>query len=128
MCPFSDYVLIYWPYSTTSIDDLLNGDEADIPEDAWKSELNMRIEQISNLKRSSTEGRAESLNAYAHILMARYARDEIEGHVSDLLPSMLKSIRQETTEREAVKALKGTFSLHMRQNYAYATQRSPSRA
>jgi hypothetical protein len=39
--------------------------------------------------------------------MARYARDEIEGHISELLSSMLRSIRQETTEREAVKALKG---------------------
>jgi hypothetical protein len=93
--------------STTSIDDLLKGDDVDIPEDAWKAELNVRIEQISNLKRSSTEGRADSLNAYAHIIMARFARDEIEGHMAELLPSMLKSIRQETTEREAVKALKG---------------------
>jgi hypothetical protein len=86
----------------------------------------MRIEQISNLKRSSTEGRADSLNAYAHILMARYARDEIEGHAAELLPSMLKSIRQETTEREVVKALKGMPTLCVRRNTAYATQLSPS--
>jgi hypothetical protein len=112
--------------STTSIDDVLNGDDADIPEDAWKAELSMRIEQISNLKRSSTEGRADSLNAYAHILMARYARDEIEGHVAELLPSMLKSIRQEATERETVKALKGTLSRCVRRNTAYVTQLSPS--
>lgn len=67
----------------------------------------MRIEQITNLKRSSTEGRTESLNAYAHVLMARYANEEIEPHVRELLQSILRSIRQETTEREAVKALKG---------------------
>lgn len=93
--------------STNSIDDVLNGEDVDIPEDAWKSELNTRIEQIANLKRSSTEGRAESLNAYAHILMARFAKDDVEVHISELLPSMLRSIRQETTERETVKALKG---------------------
>ncbi|KAI8930872.1 hypothetical protein NX059_011889 [Plenodomus lindquistii] len=93
-------------WSTNSIDDLLNGDDVDIPEDAWKTELNTRMEQITNLKRSSTEGRAESLNAYAHILMARYAKDEVELHISGLLPSMLRSIKQETTEREAVTALK----------------------
>lgn len=79
-----------------------------IPEDAWKSELNTRIEQITNLKRSSTEGRTESLKAYAHILKARYARDEVEGHVAELVSSMIKSIRQETTEAEVVEALKGT--------------------
>ncbi|KAH8723377.1 IFRD domain-containing protein [Phaeosphaeriaceae sp. PMI808] len=93
-------------WSTNSIDEILNGEDVDVAEDAWKSELRTRIEQISNLKRSSTEGRAESLHAYAHILMARYARDEIGSHVSDLLPSILRSIRQETTERETVQALK----------------------
>ena len=95
--------------STASIDDVLNGEDVNIPEDAWKSELNTRIEQITNLKRSSTEGRTESLNAYAHVLMARYARDEVEGHVNELVSSMIKSIRQETTEAEVVKALKGVY-------------------
>jgi hypothetical protein len=93
--------------STASIDDVLNGEDVNIPEDAWKSELNTRIEQITNLKRSSTEGRTESLKAYAHILKARYARDEVEGHVAELVSSMIKSIRQETTEAEVVEALKG---------------------
>lgn len=93
--------------STASIDDILNGEDVNIPEDAWKAELHTRIEQITNLKRSSTDGRTESLNAYAHILMARYARDEIESHTHELVSSMLRSIRQETTENEAVKALKG---------------------
>ncbi|KAH8627457.1 hypothetical protein IG631_17225 [Alternaria alternata] len=94
-------------WSTASIDDVLNGEDVNIPEDAWKSELNTRIEQITNLKRSSTEGRTESLKAYAHILKARYARDEVEGHVAELVSSMIKSIRQETTEAEVVEALKG---------------------
>ncbi|PSN72263.1 hypothetical protein BS50DRAFT_673078 [Corynespora cassiicola Philippines] len=93
-------------WSTNSIDDILNGEDADIPADAWKSELQTRIEQIVDRKRSSTEGRADSLNVYAHIIMARYAHDEIEGRVSELLPSILRSIRQETTERETVIALK----------------------
>jgi GTPase involved in cell partitioning and DNA repair len=93
--------------STNSIDDIINGEDAEVSEEAWKAELNTRMEQISNTKRSSTEGRTESLTAYAHILMARYANDEIESHMGDLLPSIIKSIRQETTEREAVAALKG---------------------
>lgn len=93
--------------STNSIDDILNGEDVDIPADAWKSELHSRIEQIVDRKRSSAEGRADSLNAFAHILMARYAKDEIEGHMNELLPSILRSIRSETTERETVTALKG---------------------
>lgn len=76
-------------------------------EEAWKAELSKRLEQISNIKRSSTEGRTESLSVYAHILMARYARNEIDGHVSELVSSMIRSVRQETTDREAIAALKG---------------------
>lgn len=101
-----DYLSDGTAWSTNSIDEILNGEDVEVPEDAWKAELNVRVEQITNLKRSSTEGRAESLNAYAHILMARFGKEEIEGHIHELIPSMLRSIRQETTEREAVKALK----------------------
>jgi hypothetical protein len=93
-------------HSTNSIDDILNGEDVDIPADAWKNELQTRIEQITDRKRSSTEGRADSLNGFAHILMARYAKDDIDGHMNELLPSMLRSIRLETTERETVTALK----------------------
>ena len=93
--------------STNSIEDILNGEDADLPPDAWKNELNTRIEQIVDRKRSSTDGRADSLNGYAHILMARYANDDIEGHITELVPSMLRSIKSETSERETVMALKG---------------------
>jgi len=93
-------------WSTNSIDEILNGEDIHISEEQWKSELSVRIEQITNLKRSTTEGRTESFAAYAHILMARYANEEIEPHARELLQSMLRSIRQETTEHEAVKALK----------------------
>lgn len=100
--------------STNSIDDILNGtgDDVELPPDAWKSELHTRIEQIVDRKRSSTEGRADSLHGYAHILMARFAKDDVDNRMNELLPSILKSIRQETTERETVTALKGTC-LHM---------------
>jgi hypothetical protein len=93
--------------SSNSIDDILNNEDADVPTDAWKSELHNRIEQIVDRKRSSTEGRTESLNAYTHILMARYAKEDIEDRVIELLPSILRSIKSEMTEREAVTALKG---------------------
>lgn len=93
--------------STNSVEDILNGEDADVPVDAWKSELHTRVEQIVDRKRSSTEGRADSLNAYAHILMARYAKEDIEDRVGELLPSILRSIRTEVTERETVTAIKG---------------------
>lgn len=96
--------------SSNSIEDILNNEDADVPADAWKLELQNRVEQIVNLKRSSTDGRAESLNVYAHILMARYAKEDIESRVSELLPSILRSIKSETTERESLTALRGMLS------------------
>ncbi|KAF2871496.1 IFRD domain-containing protein [Massariosphaeria phaeospora] len=92
--------------STNSIDDLLNGEDGDLPIDAWKSELKTRVEQIIDRKRSSTEGRADSLAAYARILMARYAKNDIDNRIRELLPSMIWSIKSEATERETVAALK----------------------
>ena len=65
------------------------------------------MEQIVDRKRSSTEGRADSLNAYAHILMARYAKDDIESRTGELLPSILRSIKSDTSERETISALRG---------------------
>ena len=94
-------------HSTNSIDDILNSDDAEVPADAWKGELHNRIEQIVDRKRSSTEGRAESLNAYAHILMARFAKDDIESRTSELLPAILRSIKSGVSERETVYALRG---------------------
>ncbi|ORY08334.1 IFRD domain-containing protein [Clohesyomyces aquaticus] len=92
--------------STNSIDDLLNSEDADVPPGAWKSELNVRIDQIVDRKRSSTEGRADNFSVYAHILMAKYAKDEIENRMNDILPSILRSIKSETSERETVTALR----------------------
>ncbi|KAH6621962.1 interferon-related developmental regulator-domain-containing protein [Boeremia exigua] len=93
-------------WSTNSLDDILNGEDVNISEEQWKSELNVRIEQITNLKRSTTEGRTASFAAYAYIIMARFANEEIEPQIRELLQSMLRSIRQETTPSETIKALK----------------------
>lgn len=98
-------------WSNNSIEDILNSEDVDLAPDAWKAELGNRIEQIIDRKRSSTEGRADSLNAFAHILMARYAREDIEARTSELLPSILKSIRSETSERETLNALKALTAM-----------------
>jgi len=92
-------------WSTNSIDGVLNSEEIEMSEEAWRAELYTRIEQISNTKRSSTDGRIQSLSVYAHILMSRYARRDVESHLTELVPSLIKSIRQDTSEREALIAL-----------------------
>ena len=89
-----------------SIEQLLNGDEADHTVHSWKEKLQTFIEQIVDRKRSSTEGRADSLRGYTQILRAVYAEDEIKHRMGDLLPSIVRSIKTETSERETVSALK----------------------
>lgn len=56
------------------------------------------------------QGREESLAAYARIVTAHYAIDEIRGKAAELATAFLKSVKAETSERETILALKGTDS------------------
>ncbi|KAF2707874.1 hypothetical protein K504DRAFT_458361 [Pleomassaria siparia CBS 279.74] len=95
-----------WSDSERSIEDFLNHQDGDLPVHAWKTRLQTFVEQIADRKRSSTEGRAESLRGYTHILRAIYAKDQIDLHIGEVLPSILWSIKTETSEHETVNALK----------------------
>lgn len=53
------------------------------------------------------QGREESLNAFAHLLMAHYAAREVRPKMSELVPAILKSIKGGQTEKETILALKG---------------------
>lgn len=90
--------------STHSLDDLLPED--DTPPEVWINELNDRIAHLTDRKRSSAQGREESLNAFAHILMAHYAAQQVRGRMGDLVPALLKSVKAGQTEKETVLALK----------------------
>jgi hypothetical protein len=75
--------------------------------DAWKQDLGDRMEEIIDRKRSSNQGREATLAAYIHILMSRYAFEEIQYKTSELYPALLKSIRAESSEKETCFALRG---------------------
>jgi Interferon-related developmental regulator (IFRD) len=83
---------------------------ADAPEDAteaWKQDLGDRMEEIIDRKRSSNQGREATLAIYIHILMSRYAFEEIQHKTSELYPALLKSIKAESSEKETSLALRG---------------------
>ncbi|RAL65408.1 hypothetical protein DID88_000976 [Monilinia fructigena] len=65
-------------WSVNSIDDMLDAQEPHEVSDTWAQELYGRIEEIIDRKRSSAEGREQTLAAYNHYLMARYCYDQIE--------------------------------------------------
>ena len=87
---------------------------ADAPEDiteAWKQELGDRIEEITDRKRSSVQGRESSLAQYVHFLISHYAFEEIESKTSELFPALLKSIKVGSSEKEICLALRGRLNM-----------------
>lgn len=83
---------------------------ADLPEDttdAWKQDLGDRIEEIIDRKRSSVQGRETTLAQYVHMLVSRYAHEELQGKTSEIFPALMKSVKSESSEKETSLALRG---------------------
>lgn len=91
--------------SMNSIDDVVAAQLESSPE-AWKALLEDRITEILDRKRSSTDGRADTLAAYCYLLKVHYASDEIDHKVAELVPAILKSLKSDSSERESQNALK----------------------
>lgn len=86
---------------------MLSANGAEDVTETWKQDLGDRIEEIIDRKRSSVQGREATLQAYVHILMSRYAAEEIDSKATELYPALLKSVRLECSEKETCLALKG---------------------
>jgi Interferon-related developmental regulator (IFRD) len=71
----------------------------------WADELAERIQEIVDRKRSSIQGREESLSAYCRLSKYHYAEDEVKHHLQDLLAAFAKSIKNESSVRETTLAL-----------------------
>ncbi|KAF7715616.1 Uncharacterized protein PECH_000972 [Penicillium ucsense] len=72
----------------------------------WPQELSDRVAEILDRKRSSVQGREEALAAFCRLTKYHYAEEEIRPFVSDLLAAFAKSIRSESSVREATLALR----------------------
>lgn len=96
-------------WSVNSIDDVLSADQVVDSSDAWKQDLSDRIEEIIDRKRSSTQGRELALASYVHILVSRYAFEEIQSKTLELYPALIKSVKAESSERETCLALRGQY-------------------
>jgi len=75
-------------------------------EGTWQDILGDRMEEIIDRKRSSEQGREKALAQYNYLLMAHYANDEVEGKLSELIPALLKSVKSDSSEKEASLALR----------------------
>jgi hypothetical protein len=96
-------------FSTGSFaDDTLSLDGLDLEDgtDAWKANLEERIEEIIARKGSTVGGRELAYRTYNHLLSARYCYDEVDKRYQDLLAAFTKSIKQEASEKEVVFAIR----------------------
>ena len=93
--------------SINSIDAFLESDDfSETNADALKYDLGNTIDEILERKGSSTEGREEALKRYNRILTSHHFGDVLYGRVDDILASLSKSIRAESSSNETVMALR----------------------
>ncbi|KAI4744023.1 IFRD domain protein [Aureobasidium sp. EXF-12298] len=92
-------------FSVNSFDEL-RPEDIDAPEDAWVAQLNERMEHLIERKRSSVQGREESLSVLSHLLMAHYAQRHVRPKLSELVPALLKCAKGGQSDNETALALK----------------------
>ena len=93
--------------SINSIDELLASDDFnEQAPDTLKQELRDRIEELTDRKGSSNKGREECLTSYIRILNSHHIADELYGKTPDLISAFSRSIKAETSEKEAMLGLK----------------------
>jgi hypothetical protein len=78
-----------------------------VPINGWESELADTVSHILEPKGSNAAARQERLARYTRTLQMHYARDDIQGSFTQLLSALMKVIKAENTERDAVLALRG---------------------
>ncbi|KAI1006458.1 hypothetical protein K3495_g1763 [Podosphaera aphanis] len=79
----------------------------DLPLDTseiWAQNLENRVDEIINRKRSSVKGREDALATYTNLLSSHYALDEIQRKTSELFPAFIKSVKAENSEKETCYA------------------------
>lgn len=91
-------------WSAASIDDLADNPEQDNEE--WAQELGDRIQDLLDRKRSSVQGREESLSAFCRLAKYHYVEEEIRSKIPDLLGAFTRSIKYESSVRETTLALR----------------------
>lgn len=91
-------------WSTSSLDDLAENPEADNVD--WPEELADCIQDILDRKRSSVQGREESLAVFCRLSKYHYVEEEIRSQMQELLAAFSRSVKYETSVRESILALK----------------------
>lgn len=102
----------------------------ELPDDdfqAWKEDLKLVVEEITDRKRSGVEGREKSLASYNYIVSHRYAAAEIASKLHELVPALLKSVKKEGSEKETLLAIRalGLTTITCPENDLYESLSDP---
>ncbi|KAK4942462.1 hypothetical protein LTR10_017758 [Elasticomyces elasticus] len=93
--------------SINSIDALLESEDFnEQTTDATREQLNSTIDDLLERKGSSSKSREESLTSYVRCLTSHYLAEVLHGRVSNILDALGRSVKAETSEREATLALR----------------------
>jgi hypothetical protein len=68
--------------------------------------LDERIEAMLERKGTSVQSREENYMVYGAILRNHYCQDKLEGRSGEIIASIMKSVKNDSSERESVYALK----------------------
>ncbi|KAG9757660.1 IFRD-domain-containing protein, partial [Aureobasidium melanogenum] len=101
----ADYSDSTTQFSVNSFDEL-RPEDIDAPEDAWVAQLNERMEHLIERKRSSVQGREESLSVLSHLLMAHYAQRHVRPKLNELVPALVKCAKGGQSDNETALSLK----------------------
>jgi len=97
-------------FSTHSIDEIVTSPVDPVASSgSWTQDLADATDQITDRKRSSVQGREESINRLVYVLMSHYCQKEISGRISELISALLKCVKASASDKEAILALKGNF-------------------
>ncbi|TPX14409.1 uncharacterized protein E0L32_005373 [Thyridium curvatum] len=88
--------------TNSASDDAADGE----PRQSWVERLQDRIAELDDRKRSSVQGRTGLLAGYLHLIRHHFAGPQIEGSVSEIVDTLLKSIKGGGSAEERSLALK----------------------
>ncbi|KAK4104642.1 hypothetical protein N658DRAFT_513495 [Parathielavia hyrcaniae] len=83
----------------------VSGDEDNI-DYTWVERLQDRVTELQDRKRSSVQGREATLGGYNHILKHHVALRQLERSVADIMPILLKDVKNGSSEEERLRAVR----------------------
>ncbi|KAL4919093.1 interferon-related developmental regulator-domain-containing protein [Aspergillus aurantiobrunneus] len=84
----------------------LDDENPELENSNWAQELDEVVGDILDRKRSSVFGREETYAAYCRLSKFHYVEESVRRRISDLLAAFARSIRTESSVREATLALR----------------------